>query len=60
MEEDGRILANRIEQDGFAELSGRLAENMNALGFEELEMRRMKSHCVAAPTRVAYLIVAAI
>lgn len=39
MQQNGRVLADRIHQHGLAELGRSLAENMDALRFEEIEMR---------------------
>jgi hypothetical protein len=38
MQQYGGVLTDGIEQDGRAELRRRLAEDVDALGFEQLEM----------------------
>ena len=38
MQQDGGVLADRVHQDGLAELRRRLAKNVNALGLEQVEM----------------------
>src|SRR5262249_39290694 len=44
VQQDGRVLADRIEQNGIAELRRSLAEDMDALGLEQLEMRGERGH----------------
>ncbi len=46
---DGRrILADRIEQHRLAELRRRLSENVNVLGFKEIEVAGLRGHHAAA------------
>ena len=44
VQENRRVLADRVEQHGFAELRRRLPENVNALGFKEIQMGRLRCH----------------
>src|SRR5262249_2209878 len=44
VEKNGRVLADRIHQNGLPELRGRLTKNMNAFGFEQSEMRWGNRH----------------
>src|SRR5665648_1060292 len=44
MQQDGGVLTDGIEQHGVTELRRRLAEDMDALGFEELQMRGERGH----------------
>jgi hypothetical protein len=45
MEKDGRVLADRIKEDRTLELRRYLAKNMDAFGFEPIEMVRV--HVIA-------------
>src|SRR4029079_18962528 len=49
MQQHGRILADGIEQHGATELRRRLAEDVDALGFEQLEMRGQRGHAAFPP-----------
>src|SRR5262249_24376810 len=53
MQEDRGILADGIKQHGAAELRRRLAEDMDALSLEELEMRDERGHA-ALPARCGF------
>ena len=44
MQQDCRILANRIHQHRLAELGGGLAEDVDAFRFQQIEVREMCGH----------------
>ena len=44
MQQDGRILADRIEHHRIGESRRDLAENMDRFGFKPLEMRQVLGH----------------
>ena len=54
VQQNGRVLADRVEQHRCAELRRSLAENVNALGLEQLEMRYECGHA-AFPLRFGFM-----
>jgi hypothetical protein len=47
MQQDGRILADRVHQHRLAELRGGLAEDVDRLGFQQVEMGNASRHDAA-------------
>jgi hypothetical protein len=54
MQENRRVLADGVEQHGRAELRRGLAEDVDALGFEQLQMRSERCHA-ALPSRFGFM-----
>ena len=48
MQQDGGVLADRIEQHRAAELRGGLAEDVDALGLQQVEMAQRRGHAAAS------------